>query len=215
MVKKKQAVAVYCCVTTTSPISLKRYVENAKAYIKKHADWTLVKVYSDRCPCMNDTNRPGLAELLNDAKIRAFDMLVILSPAKVARDTKKCFDILEQVDSYGIKIYSVDGTVIKDFLAINRALWASLLLGATCELCGQHMSKSSGCTCKTVYSGKDTYPRIPFGDVYTTKTERCPDCNAAPGKYHHLNCDMEICPVCGGQLLGCECDIAFEIESTR
>jgi len=37
---------------------------------------------------------------------------------------------------------------------------------------------------------------------------RCPDCGAKPGHYHHIGCDMERCPVCGTQLIGCE-DIEY------
>jgi len=30
----------------------------------------------------------------------------------------------------------------------------------------------------------------------------CHDCNARPGEYHHPGCDNEICPACGGQMIG-------------
>lgn len=34
---------------------------------------------------------------------------------------------------------------------------------------------------------------------------RCPDCNVIPGGIHHMNCDQEHCPKCGGQLISCDC----------
>jgi hypothetical protein len=35
----------------------------------------------------------------------------------------------------------------------------------------------------------------------------CHDCNAKPGQFHKPDCDMEICPICGDQLMTCGCDI--------
>ncbi len=33
----------------------------------------------------------------------------------------------------------------------------------------------------------------------------CPACHAATGEVHELGCPVEICPWCGGQLIGCGC----------
>jgi len=34
----------------------------------------------------------------------------------------------------------------------------------------------------------------------------CHDCEAKPGEYHDMGCDVERCPDCGGQLIACQCD---------
>ena len=33
----------------------------------------------------------------------------------------------------------------------------------------------------------------------------CPACHAATGEMHELGCPVELCPWCGGQLIGCNC----------
>ena len=62
--------------------------------------------------------------------------------------------------------------------------------------------KADGCGVAVVYIDRERYSRIPF---YGEKGERCSDCNALSGHYHHWGCDVEICPSCGGQMVSCDC----------
>lgn len=86
---------------------------------------------------------------------------------------------------------------------------------AKCPACQREMSDPNhgGCTF--------THVKI-NGVVYKRDTEnrfggigRCGDCGAPYGTPHHPNCDIEQCPVCGGQLLSCGCggdDVQFMTE---
>lgn len=80
-----------------------------------------------------------------------------------------------------------------------------------CEHCGQVELDSDGCTVASVYCDGKIYKRIPYGDeAFTWPHERCHDCGALQGEYHHYGCDVEECPVCGEQMIDCGCKLEFE-----
>ena len=37
-----------------------------------------------------------------------------------------------------------------------------------------------------------------------SKSDNCPACSAKPGELHRPGCNVEQCPMCGRQLLGCK-----------
>lgn len=39
--------------------------------------------------------------------------------------------------------------------------------------------------------------------------KKCGDCGVEPGEMHKAGCDVEQCPECGGQSIGCDCIYAF------
>lgn len=58
--------------------------------------------------------------------------------------------------------------------------------------------------------------RIKFGDEADDwgggSGKPCHDCNAVAGQYHIYGCDVERCPICGGQAIGCECDYRHDAK---
>lgn len=85
---------------------------------------------------------------------------------------------------------------------------------AKCECCKREMLTAEGCAIGEIHIGGKIYPRIKCGaenDLIPNmqKGERCHDCGASVGYFHHWNCDAERCPACGEQLLSCDCEDVY------
>jgi hypothetical protein len=65
---------------------------------------------------------------------------------------------------------------------------------------------------RTYLIGGIARQRIPYGSEDGGPfSEPCHDCGTLLGQYHvELVCDMEQCPRCGGQVIGCHCPYADE-----
>ena len=53
--------------------------------------------------------------------------------------------------------------------------------------------------------------RIRYGDEtddWGAEVVSCHDCAVLRDQYHVFGCDVERCPMCGGQLITCDCEVA-------
>jgi hypothetical protein len=85
-----------------------------------------------------------------------------------------------------------------------------------CEHCGNEMIGGEGCVCISFdFADGTTLLPIKFGDEEAFKNQpgmladikKCPDCGCPRGTYHHIGCDMEICPSCHEQAISCDCKL--------
>jgi len=81
---------------------------------------------------------------------------------------------------------------------------------AICKYCGLDMLVALSCIRVPIIFGGTVYE--PSRYHFAEESGRCHDCGIAHGNYHHPGCDVERCPVCGGQLISCCCEESFEVK---
>ena len=80
---------------------------------------------------------------------------------------------------------------------------------AICQFCEREMTTASTCSVEAMHRDGVRIEMLPNGTETHCggpgKPVRCHDCGVAPGGFHHLGCDWQQCPVCGGQMFTCGC----------
>ena len=87
--------------------------------------------------------------------------------------------------------------------------------GAVCSWCRHDMTTAISCTMDALHQKGRHFDLPPYGAEpgRRANSDRCGDCGVSRGGWHHPGCDLQRCPVCGGQLLSCEC--SFDEEQTH
>lgn len=84
---------------------------------------------------------------------------------------------------------------------------------STCKDCKREMIING--TCRFGYIMDDAgviYQRRRHNDEGELENLPCHDCNCKVGGLHHYGCDMETCPKCGRQMIGCGCSVWVELK---
>jgi hypothetical protein len=71
---------------------------------------------------------------------------------------------------------------------------------AVCTFCDQEMTTARSCSVGVLHRAGTPVAMIPW-----RRAGRCGDCGVSRGGFHHLGCDTQRCPSCGGQMIMCGC----------
>ena len=100
-------VAGYCRVSTEEQASEGFSIDAQLKAIKDcclKMDWTLVKIYEDPGESAATLDRAGLLELLDDADIGSFDLVLVTDHDRVARDVADFFTIRKRLEASKVAI---------------------------------------------------------------------------------------------------------------
>ncbi len=81
---------------------------------------------------------------------------------------------------------------------------------AVCPDCKREIEETVSCTRLHFQLGGRLVPRIPYGNesraaVEYSYEDYCDDCGVEVGGYHHRDCTIEQCPLCGDYAAVCHC----------
>ena len=109
MGRKKRKVAGYARVSTDKDEQFTSYeaqVDYYTRFIKSHADWEFVKVYTDEgISALGTKNRDGFNEMVEDALAGAIDLIVTKSVSRFARNTVDSLVTIRKLKAKGVEVY--------------------------------------------------------------------------------------------------------------
>ena len=121
--------AIYCRVST-----LDQHPETQLLDLKQLASQRgleVVKVYTDHGISGTRARRPGLDEMLADARRARFDVLLVWSCDRIARSTRHLLEVLDELSRLGIQFVSFR-EALDTSGALGRAV--TVIIGAIAEL---------------------------------------------------------------------------------
>ena len=106
---KKRKVAAYARVSTDSDEQFTSYeaqIDYYTQYIKRHAEWQFVKVYTDEgISGTNMKKRDGFNQMIQDALDGKIDLIVTKSVSRFARNTVDSLVTVRKLKEKGVEVY--------------------------------------------------------------------------------------------------------------
>lgn len=106
---KKRRVAGYARVSTDKDEQYTSYeaqVDYYTQFIRRHADWEFVKVYTDEgISGLETRKRDGFNEIIDDAMSGAIDLIITKSVSRFARNTVDSLVTIRKLKDKGVEVY--------------------------------------------------------------------------------------------------------------
>ena len=105
-IKTEKRVAIYCRVSTTRDSqtdSLETQKDGLVEIVKSNPDWTLYGIYEDQDSGGN-TNRPGFQRMIWDSYDNRFDIILVKSISRLARNTVHLLETINKLRGLGIEV---------------------------------------------------------------------------------------------------------------
>ena len=105
----KKAVAIYARVSTDRQ-TVDMQIHELKAYVDRRG-WDLLREFIDQGYSGSDTKRPAFQEMMNEAKKRKFDVLLVWKLDRLSRSMKDLVMVLNELGGLGIDFVSYDNNL--------------------------------------------------------------------------------------------------------
>lgn len=105
----KKTVGIYARVSTDRQ-TVDMQIHELKEYVKRRG-WNLYKEFIDQGYSGSDTKRPAFQEMMNEAKKRKFDVLLVWKLDRLSRSMKDLVMVLNELGGLGIDFVSYDNNL--------------------------------------------------------------------------------------------------------
>lgn len=105
----KTTVAIYARVSTDRQ-TVDMQIHELKEYVKRRG-WNLYREFIDQGYSGSDTKRPAFQEMMNEAKKRKFDVLLVWKLDRLSRSMKDLVMVLNELGGLGIDFVSYDNNL--------------------------------------------------------------------------------------------------------